>query len=75
MVQNYSALLKQIRNMRSNYPNLSIEDKLKLLQMELRLESKSLKASDAHTKAEKKASKTKRAIIRKHNEKNKIQGK
>lgn len=75
MVHNYYSLLKQIRSMRSNYPNLSIEDKLKLLQLEIKLESKSLKASDAHTKSEKKKDKEKINEVRKHNEKNKKESK
>lgn len=75
MVQNYYAMLKQIRDLRSKYPQLSIDEKLNLLNLELKIEAKYIKGNDCHTKNEKKQLKTKINEIRRHNEKNKIQGK
>ena len=75
MVQNYNYLLKQIRDMRRNYKNLSIDEKLNLLNLELKIEAKYIKGNDCHTKSEKKALKTKINEIRRHNAKNNIQSK
>lgn len=75
MVHNYYSLLKQIRSMRSNYKGLSIDEKLNLLNLELKIESKYIKGNDCHTKSEKKQLKQKINEIRRHNAKNNIQGK
>lgn len=71
MVINYFAMLRRVREIRRNYKNLSIEEKLNLLNLELKLEGKQIKAIECHTKAEKKALKSKVAMVRKHNEKKK----
>lgn len=39
----YYFLLKNIRELRRNYNNLSIEDKLRLLELELKAEGKNIK--------------------------------
>ncbi|AQS04015.1 hypothetical protein [Clostridium beijerinckii] len=71
MLINYFAMLKKVREIRRNYKNLSIDEKLNLLALELKLEGKQIKANDCHTKAEKKSLKSKAAIVRKHNEQKK----
>lgn len=67
MPQEYFSILKKIRAMRRNYKSLNIEDKILLLQLEIRSEGKRLKISDAHTKSEKERDKQKSALIRKRN--------
>lgn len=66
MVQNYYSLIKKVRELRKNYKNLSIDEKLNLLNLEIKLESKCIKIKDCHTKAEKKALKNKEAKIRRN---------
>lgn len=39
----YYYILKDIKELRRNYNNLSIEDKLRLLELELKLEGKNIK--------------------------------
>lgn len=76
MVQDYYAMLKQIRNMRRDYKSLDIDSKLFLLNLELKIEAEYIKGNDFHTKAEKKALKSKTALIRRHNaQKRNYQGK
>lgn len=67
MVQDYYSLLKRIRDIRRNYPNLSIDEKLNLLTLELKIEAKYIKGNDCHTKSEKKQLKDKVNNIRRHN--------
>ena len=45
------------------------------MALELKLEGKDIKATPCHTKAEKKALKRKKAQIRRHNAKHRIQSK
>lgn len=68
MVQNYSYLLKKIREMRRDYENLDIDSKLKLLNLEMKIEAKYIMPNECHTKTEKLKDKEKKAKIRKHNE-------
>lgn len=75
MVQDYSYLLKKVREMRRDYKNLDIDSKLKLLNLEMKIEAKYIMPNICHTKNEKSKEKEKKAEIRKHNEKNKIQDK
>ncbi|OOM81835.1 hypothetical protein CLPUN_08130 [Clostridium puniceum] len=75
MVQNYYSLVRKVKDLRRNYKNLTLDQKLDLLSLELKLEAKCLSASDCHTKAEKQALKSKKLEIRKHNENNQVQSK
>lgn len=43
---NYYFLIKEIRELRRNYKDLDIEDKLRLLQLELKLEGKNIKVKN-----------------------------
>ena len=40
---NYYFIVKDIRELRRNYSNLDIDEKLRLLQLELKAEGKSIK--------------------------------
>lgn len=75
MVMDYYSLIKRIRELRSKYPQLSIDEKLNLLNLELKIESKYIEGNDCHTKSEKKQLKQKINEIRRHNAKNQIQSK
>jgi hypothetical protein len=61
--------------MRRDYKLLDIDEKLNLLNLELKIESKYIKPNDCHTKSEKKKLKQKINEIRRHNAKNNIQSK
>lgn len=69
MVMDYYSLIKRIRDLRSKYPQLSIDEKLNLLNLELKIEAKYIKGNDCHTKSEKKQLKQKINEIRRHNAK------
>jgi hypothetical protein len=75
MVQDYYSLIKSIRAMRRDYPNLTIEQKNLLMNMELKIEAKYIKPNECHTKSEKKKLKQKINEIRRHNAKNHIENK
>lgn len=75
MVQNYNYMLKKIRDMRRNYPNLTIDEKLELLNLEMKIEAKYIKPNECHTKNEKKKLKQKINEVRRHNAKNHIESK
>ena len=75
MVQDYYSLIKRIRDLRSKYPQLSLDEKLNLLNLELKIEAKYIKGNDCHTKSEKKQLKQKINEIRRHNAKNNIENK
>lgn len=73
MIDNYFNLRTKVRKLKERYKELTIEEKIDLMSLELKLEGKDIKAIPCHTKAEKKALKRKKAQIRKHNTKYKIQ--
>lgn len=73
MIDNYFDLRTKVRMLKERYKELTIEEKVDLMKLELKLEGKDIKAIPCHTKAEKKALKRKNAQIRRHNKKNKIQ--
>lgn len=73
MIDNYFDLRTKVRKLKERYKELTIEEKVDLMKLELKLEGKDIKAIPCHTKAEKKALKRKNAQIRRHNKKNKIQ--
>lgn len=73
MIDNYFDLRTKVRMLKERYKELTIEEKVDLMKLELKLEGKDIKAIPCHTKAEKKALKLKNAQIRRHNKKNKIQ--
>lgn len=75
MIDNYFNLRNKARKLKDRYKELTIEEKVNLMALELKLEGKDIKATHCHTKAEKKALKRKKATIRKHNAKHKIQSK
>ena len=75
MIDNYLNLRNKARKLKDRYKELTIEEKVNLMALELKLEGKDIKATPCHTKAEKKALKRKKATIRKHNAKHKIQSK
>jgi len=75
MIDNYFNLRNKARKLKDRYKELTIEEKVNLMALELKLEGKDIKATPCHTKAEKKALKRKKATIRKHNAKHKIQSK
>lgn len=67
MPQNYYAMLKKLKEVRRNYKNLTIDEKIELLNLELRVEAICIKGSECCTRKEKRESKDKTALIRKHN--------
>lgn len=69
MVYNYFFLMKIIREKRRNYKLLTIDEKIDLLNLEIRVEGKRLMESDAHTKAERKKDKQRINMLRNHKEK------
>ncbi|WP_026887841.1 hypothetical protein [Clostridium beijerinckii] len=69
MVYNYFYLMKEIREKRRKYKFLSIDEKIDLLNLEMRVEAKKLKVPDAHTKNEKKKDKQRSNMLRNHREK------
>lgn len=75
MIDNYFNLRNKARKLKDRYKELTIEEKVNLMALELKLEGKDIKATPCHTKAEKKALKRKKATIRNHNAKHKIQSK
>ncbi|OOP74134.1 hypothetical protein CBEIBR21_06445 [Clostridium beijerinckii] len=68
MVYNYFFLMKIIREKRRNYKLLTIDEKIDLLNLEIRVEGKRLMESDAHTKAERKKDKQRTTMLRNHKE-------
>lgn len=75
MIDNYFNLRTKVRKLKERYNELTIEEKVDLMALELKLEGKDIKATPCHTKAEKKALKRKKATIRRHNAKHRIQSK
>lgn len=75
MIDNYFNLRTKVRKLKERYKELTIEEKVDLMALELKLEGKDIKPIPCHTKAEKKALKRKKATIRRHNAKHKIQSK
>lgn len=73
MIDNYFNLRTKVRKLKERYKDLTIEEKIDLMSLELKLEGKDIKAIPCHTKSEKKALKRKKAQIRSHNAKYKIQ--
>lgn len=73
MIENYFNMKTKVRKLKARYKELTIEEKIDLMSLELKLEGKDIKAIHCHTKAEKKALKRKKAQIRRHNAKYKIQ--
>lgn len=68
MVYNYFFLMKQIKEKRRIYKSLTIEEKIDLLNLEMRAEGKKIKEPDAHTKAERKKDKERVCMLRNHKE-------
>ena len=64
MVDNYFNLRTKVRKLKERYKELTIEEKVDLMKLELVLEGKDIKATPCHTKAERKALKRKKAQIR-----------
>lgn len=75
MIDNYYKLKIKVRKLRERYEELTVEEKIDLVKLEMAIEGKSINPNLCHTKAEKKALKAKKAKIRKYNEKNKLKGK
>ena len=75
MIDNYFNLRTKVRRLKERYKELTIEEKVDLMALELKLEGKDIKSTPCHTKAEKKALKRKKATIRRHNAKHRIQSK
>ena len=73
MIDNYFNLRTKVRKLKERYKELTIEEKIDLMSLELKLEGKDIKPTPCHTKAEKKALKRKKAQVRRHNAKYKIQ--
>jgi hypothetical protein len=64
MVYNYIQLTKKIRELRRNYKFLTIDEKLDLLQLELKVEGKKIVCSDAINRNEKRKEKDEIALRR-----------
>ena len=57
MVHNYVQLTKKIKELRRKYKFLTIDEKLELLSLELRVEGKKIKNSEAVNRTEKRKEK------------------
>lgn len=64
MVYNYVQLMKKIKELRRKYKFLTIDEKLDLLELEMRVEGKKIKSSDAINRTEKRKEKDEIALRR-----------
>ena len=64
MENNYYNLIRKLRDLRRNYKNLNIDEKIDVMNLEIKIEGKNINGDDCHTKSEKKSKKTKVNVAR-----------
>lgn len=66
MENNYYNLVRKLRELKRNYKNLSIDEKINVMNLEIRIEGKKIKGkTEFQSKSEKKALKSKASSLRK----------
>lgn len=70
MENNYYNLVRKLRDLKRNYKNLSIEDKILAMNLEIKIEGKKIKGvTEFQSKSEKKSLKSKESELRKQKQK------
>lgn len=66
MENNYYNLIKKLRELKRNYKNLSIDEKINVMNLQIKIEGKKIKGiTEFKSKAEKKALKSRESELRK----------